>query len=179
MRARKLRQRAVQMIFSYDAHRLEQKLRALGIGAGDAILMQSAFSTLNGFEGEASEIVDCVLRIIGPDGHLFMVSMPYGGAAVDYLRGGTTFDVRRTPSQMGFLSELFRRRKGVLRSGNPMHPVLAYGPRAEWFVEAHEDLPHSCGEGSPFEKMLELDTKALLFDVDLDVLGPIFPNLRG
>jgi aminoglycoside 3-N-acetyltransferase len=170
MRARKLRQRVVNLIYSYGAPQLEQKLRDLGIGAGDAILMQSAFSTLNGFRGEASEVLDTVLKVIGPDGHLFMVSMPYSGAAADYLQDGKTFDVKRTPSQMGFLSELFRRRKGVLRSANPMHPVLAYGPRAEWLVTGHEELMYSCGEGSPFEKMLELDTKALLFDVDLDVL---------
>lgn len=51
-----------------------------------------------------------------------------------------------------------------------MHPVLAFGPRAEWLVAGHEDLAYSCGEDSPFERMLEIDTKALLFDVDLEVL---------
>lgn len=168
--ARKLRKRLVNLMLGYDVTDLEKRLRDLGIGTGDAILMQSAFDSLNGFKGEPAEVVDCVLSIIGSTGNLFMVSMPYGGAAVDYLRSEHTFDVRRTPSQMGFLSELFRRRKGVLRSANPMHPVLAFGPRAEWLVAGHEDLAYSCGEGSPFEKMLELDTKALLFDVDLDVL---------
>lgn len=155
---------------AYDAIALEAKLRALGISAGNAILMQSAFRELNGFGGEALDVIDCVLRIIGSDGHLFMVSMPYSGAARDYLREGKPFDVRRTPSQMGLISELFRRRRGVVRSANPMHPVLAWGRRAEWLVAGHEDLTHSCGEDSPFERMLELDTKTLLFDVDLDVL---------
>lgn len=169
-RARKLRSRAFSRIYAYDATQLNAKLRELGIREGDAILMQSSFDDLNGFSGEAVEVIDCVLDILGPSGHLFMVSMPYSGAARDYLREAKPFDVRRTPSQMGFLSELFRRRKGVVRSANPMHPVLAWGPRAEWIVEGHEELAHSCGENSPFEKMLELDTKAFLFDVDLDVL---------
>ena len=169
-RARKLRSRAFNRIYAYDAAQLNVKLRELGIGEGDAILMQSSFDNLNGFSGEAVEVIDCVLDILGPSGHLFMVSMPYSGAARDYLREAKPFDVRRTPSHMGFLSELFRRRKGVVRSANPMHPVVAWGPRAEWIIEGHEDLAHSCGENSPFEKMLELDTKAFLFDVDLDVL---------
>lgn len=167
---RKLRARAVNVMYSYGTAELDTRLRQLGIVAGDSIVMQSSFSNLNGFSGEAIDVLDCVLNVIGPNGNLFMVSMPYGGAARDYLREGKPFDVRRTPSQMGLLSELFRRRKGVLRSANPMHPVLAWGPRAEWLVTGHEDLSHSCGENSPFEKMLELDTKALLFDVDLDVL---------
>lgn len=169
-RARKLRSRAFKRIYAYDAAQLNARLREIGIREGDAILMQSSFSELNGFSGEAVDVIDCVLGIIGPAGHLFMVSMPYSGAARDYLKQATPFDVRRTPSHMGLLSELFRRRKGVVRSANPMHPILAWGPRAEWIVEGHEDLTHSCGESSPFEKMLELDTKALLFDVDLDVL---------
>ena len=169
-RARKLRSQFFNRIYAYGATQLKAKLRLLGIGEGDAIMMQSSFDNLNGFSGDAADVIDCVLDIIGPTGHLFMVSMPYAGAARDYLREAKPFDVRRTPSHMGFLSELFRRRKGVVRSANPMHPILAWGPRAEWIVEGHEALSYSCGENSPFEKMLELDTKAFLFDVDLDVL---------
>lgn len=169
-RARRWRSQFFSRVFAYDTTQLDAALRRLGMSAGDAIVMQSSFEELNGFSGEAVDVIDCVLNIIGPNGHLFMVSMAYGGSARDYLREGKPFDVRRTPSHMGFLSELFRRRKGVLRSANPMHPILAWGPRAEWIVEGHEELSYSCGEKSPFEKMLELDTKALLFDVDLEVL---------
>jgi len=168
--ARKIRERAFSVLYAYGPTQLEAKLRALGIKEGDSVIMQSSFSDLNGFSGEAVDVLDCVQKILGPDGNLFMVSMPYGGSARDYLNERKPFNVRRTPSHMGLLSELFRRRKGVLRSANPLHPILAYGPRAEWLVEGHEELQHSCGENSPFERMLELDTKALLFDVDLDVL---------
>ena len=168
--ARKIRERAFSVLYAYGPTQLEAKLRALGIEEGDSLMMQSSFSNLNGFSGDAVDVLDCVQKVLGPDGNLFMVSMPYGGSAREYLNERRLFNVRRTPSQMGLLSELFRRRKGVLRSANPLHPILAFGPRAEWLVAGHEDLQHSCGENSPFERMLELDTKALLFDVDLDVL---------
>lgn len=168
--ARKLRYDLVQLAMSYTPAELETALRRLGVKDGDAILMQSAFNPANGFDGEVHHVIDCVLDVIGPNGHLFMVSMPYDGSAREYLGEGKVFDVRRTPSQMGVISESFRRRKGVMRSANPLHPVLALGPRAEWVVEGHERLQHSCGANSPFEKMLTLGTKALLFDVDLEVL---------
>ena len=167
---RRLRHRAVKLAFSYAPPELETALRRLGIADGDAIMMHSSFRNLNGFTGEPQNVIDCILDIVGPQGHLFMMSMPYGGSAREYLDQGKPFDVRRTPSHMGLLSESFRRRKGVVRSANPLHPVLAWGPRAEWLVAGHEDLAYSCGRNSPFEKMLELDTKALLFDVDLSVL---------
>lgn len=168
--ARKIRTRAYSLVYSYGTTELEAKLRAMGIGRGDSLVLQSAFNRLNGFSGDAIDVINCILEILGPDGNLFMMSMPYDGSARDYLQQGKPFNVRRTPSQMGLLSELFRRKKGVLRSANPMHPVLAYGPKAAWLIAGHEDLAYSCGENSPFERMLELDTKALLFDVDLEVL---------
>jgi aminoglycoside 3-N-acetyltransferase len=52
-----------------------------------------------------------------------------------------------------------------------LHPVLAWGPQAERITAGHEQLQCSCGPGSPFEKMLELDTKVLLFDVGFEVFG--------
>ena len=168
--ARKVRARVFSLVYSYGPVELEAKLRTMGIKQGDSLVLQSAFSHLNGFSGEAIDIINCILDILGPDGNLFMVSMPYGGSAREYLQQGKPFNVRRTPSHMGLVSELFRRKRGVLRSGNPMHPVLATGPRAAWLIAGHEDLAYSCGENSPFERMLELDTKALMFDVDLDVL---------
>ena len=167
---RRLRYRAINLALSYSPPELEAALRRLGVGDGDAIMMHASFSSLNGFTGEPQTVIDCLLDIIGPHGHLFMMSMPYTASAREYLDQGKSFDVRRTPSLMGLVSESFRRRKGVLRSANPLHPVLAWGPRAEWVVAGHEDLEHSCGRGSPFEKLLELESKALLFDVELSVL---------
>jgi aminoglycoside N3'-acetyltransferase len=169
-RLRRWKFNAVRVARSYTTVELENELRALGLSDGDAVVMHSAFSHFNGFQGEAPHVIDCILDVIGASGHLMMVSMAYTGASRDYLTEGRAFDVRRTPSKMGMLSEAFRRRKGVQRSANPLHPVLAMGPRARWLVAGHEDLPHSCGPGSPFAKMLELNAKALFFDTDLDVL---------
>jgi aminoglycoside N3'-acetyltransferase len=169
-RARSVRARAIAVWRSYSVRELESALRALGIAEGDSLVVHAAFRPLNGFRGEPVHIIDCLLDIIGPKGHLMMLSMPYGGTARDYLAWHPVFDARRTPSRMGVISECFRRRRGVLRSLNPLHPVLAWGPRAEWIVAGHEALAHSCGKGSPFERMLALDTKALFFDVGLETL---------
>lgn len=169
-RARSARARAIAVWRSYSVRELESALRALGVSEGDSIVVHAAFRPLNGFRGEPVHIIDCLLDIIGPNGHLLMLSMPYGGTAREYLESHPVFDVRRTPSRMGVLSECFRRRRGVLRSLNPLHPVLAWGPRADWIVAGHEALAHSCGRGSPFERMLALDAKALFFDVGLETL---------
>jgi aminoglycoside 3-N-acetyltransferase len=66
---------------------------------------------------------------------------------------------------MGILTEIFRRKKGVMRSLNPAHPILAFGPRAAWLIADHDKAMYSCGQGSPFEKALQLNAKVLFFDV--------------
>jgi aminoglycoside 3-N-acetyltransferase len=66
---------------------------------------------------------------------------------------------------MGLVSEMFRRRPGVRRSVHPTHPVLVWGPRAEWFVGDHPGCPFPCGPESPFDKLAAVDGQAVFFNV--------------
>lgn len=150
--------------FSYGPRELEAALRAVGIEAGDTVMLHAAFS-MSGFRGSPKDLADVFLKTIGPTGNLLMVSMPYSSSTYDYLQEKKPFDLRKTPSHMGMVSESFRRREGVLRSFNPAHPVLAFGPKAEWIVADHENCLLSCGPGSPFEKLLQLEGKIVVFHV--------------
>jgi amino acid adenylation domain-containing protein len=161
----KARHGITKRFFSYEPFQLEVKFREMGLRNGDTVYMHSAFGAFNGFSEGPQSVIDCVLNVIGDSGNLLMVSMPYTGCTADYLKAGKTFDVINTESSMGIITELFRRKKDVLRSLNPAHPILAFGPDAEWIISDHEKTMHSCGEGSPFEKILQLNAKAIFFDV--------------
>ena len=150
-----------ERLFSYTPTQLDYKLKTMGITEGDTILMHSGFKFLNGFNGTPDQVIECILNIIGHSGNLLMVSMPYRGSTYKYLKEGIPFDVNNTMSAMGIITETFRRRPGVVRSLNPAHPILAYGPAAEWIIADHEKTMYSCGKGSPFEKILRLNAKAL------------------
>ena len=93
-----------------------------------------------------------------------MPSLPYGGATYEYLSQIKVFDVKRTVSRMGLISEIFRRQKDVIRSLHPTHPILASGKLAQWFVQNHESCLYGCGPGSPFEKLGKKNGKVLFFD---------------
>ena len=150
--------------FAYSPAALEDALRALGIQAGDSLLVHSGFHRASGFRGTPSDVVESLLNVVGKDGHLLMMSIPYGGSSQKYAETDPLFDPARTPSAVGLISEVFRRRSGVRRSLNPLHPVLAYGPLADWLVGDHEKCAHSCGKGSPFERFLQLRGKFLFYD---------------
>jgi aminoglycoside 3-N-acetyltransferase len=164
-----LKARAIRALLSYTPAQLESKLAEMGVSTGDTILMHCGFSRMNGFSGTPGQVIDSVLRVLGPGGNLLMMSMAYRGSSYDYVKSGACFDPRTTVSRMGIASEMLRRRQGVVRSRNPLHPVLALGPKADWLIAGHEELAHSCGSGSPFEKLLELSAKVLFFDVSTAV----------
>ena len=109
-------------------------------------------------------MIERLLEAVGDQGHVLMMSMPYGGSSERYVATDPVFDVQRSPSAVGLISEAFRRRAGVVRSCNPLHPVLAYGPLAAWLIADHEHAAHSCGKGSPFARFLSLDGKFLFLD---------------
>jgi len=159
------RRRFVQTFLSFDAQQLLACLRSLGVRPGDSVMLHSAFGAQFGFRGSVEELTNVFLDAVGPEGNLLMVSLPYRSSSFDYLSSGRQFDVRKTPSMMGLVSEFFRRRPGVLRSLHPTHPILAYGPKAEWFVAEHPNSPFPCGPGTPFDRLVGVDGKALFYNV--------------
>lgn len=159
----------VQAFRSYGDAELLAALRSLGIREGDSLMLHSAFAAHHGYRGTVEDLTNVFLRAVGPDGHLAMVSMPYRSSSQQYLEKIKEFDVRRAPSMMGMVSEMFRRRGGVRRSVHPTHPILVHGPRADWIVEGHADCAYPCGPGTPFEKLLSLDAKGVFFNVGFDV----------
>jgi aminoglycoside 3-N-acetyltransferase len=163
----RLQQRYVDAFLAYDSTELLHVLGALGVRPGDTLMVHSGFSRLNGFKGLPSQVVDTLLAALGPDGNLLMVSMAYKTSAYEYLKLGKPFDVRKTVSHMGIISETFRRRPDVLRSLHPSNPVLALGPHAEWIVANHENCLKPCGVGSPFDKMAQVQAKILFYDASI------------
>ena len=160
-----VRGQLVRRFRSYEAPALEVALRGLGLAEGEVVLMHGGWSPFSGFRGTPPALLDCVVRVIGDRGTLLMVSMAYAGSAHEFLTQGAPFDVRTTMSRMGLLTEVLRRRAGVLRSLNPVHPVLALGPQADWLVAGHDGTLFSCGEDTPFEKLARVGGKILLYDV--------------
>lgn len=159
------KQRAVRRWLSYDARQLHGALRKLGLKESDTILVHANFDPHSGFTGTPLDLADALAGFVGNTGTLLMVSIPFRGSAYDYLALNKTFDVRKTLSMMGLVTEMFRRRAGTLRSLHPTHPVLASGKDAAWLTADHDRCLHPCGPGSPFEKFAQLGGKILFFDV--------------
>src|SRR5215467_221797 len=182
---KRLRLAYVRRWRAFGADELAGALRQLGIRPGDTLLVHSSFDRFAGFSGKPSDVVRVLQEAVGTQGTLLMPTMPFTGTAVDYVSRGSIFDVRRTPSQMGLLTELFRRCPEVIRSVHPTHPVAAWGARAAEMVVDHHRARTPCGAGSPFARLLEADGRILLLGTDIEsatffhhveeVLEPLMP----
>ncbi|HSE45934.1 MAG TPA: AAC(3) family N-acetyltransferase [Gemmatimonadales bacterium] len=114
------------------------------------------------FMGAPLELLHELMAFCGSERTLAMPAFYFGGAedadVVAAFRREPRFDVRRTPSQMGMLTELFRRMKGVRQSLHPTHRVAALGPLATELTEGHDTAASTFGPGSPFDFMARRDT---------------------
>ncbi len=156
----------VRRFRSYGPADLAQALDQVGVRPGDAVMAHSAFDRFEGFRGSASEAIAALQTAVGADGTLLMPTLPFTGSAIEFVRPGVeegrVFDLKRLPSRMGLLTELFRRSPGVLRSVHPTHPVAARGAAAAAMVAGHHEARTPCGAGSPFARLVEADGKVLL-----------------
>ena len=141
---------------------LTNALVSLGLTSGDVAFVHIAYNEFIGFSGRPSDVLTSLQSAVSKSGTLLMPSMPFTGSAVDYVRSGQMFDVRRTPSQMGLVTEVFRRSSGTIRSLHPTHPVLAGGPKADELLRGHPLATTPCGQHSPYAKLADANAKIVL-----------------
>ena len=173
----------------FDAKALAGEI-ARRIGNDFEILMvHSSYDSLFPmYTGTLRELLQELVILCGADRTLampsFVLGRRYGGPIEFYKRN--RFDVRRTPSEMGALSELFRRFPLVRRSMHPTHSVCALGPLAGPLTDTHHTAPTPSGRGTPFELMMQRKTTILGLGVEYyrcltqvhtaeDLSGEIFP----
>ena len=167
---KRLRRTWVRRWYCYDRKDFLALLRRVGVRLGDIVIVHSSFDRFEAFNGKPTEIILALQQAVGPLGTLLMPTLPFTGTAVAYVANGGIFDVVRTPSRMGLLTELFRRSPGVVRSVHPTHPVAAWGMRSEEIIAGHHLATTPCGLGSPFTRLLEHGGKILLLGTGIEAM---------
>ena len=98
------------------------------------------------------KLIRLLIELIGEDGTLLMPAFPFWGRQLTYVTSNKTFDVKRSPSKVGLVTEIFRRMPGVKRSLHPTHSITGIGKHADAILSTHH-LGTAFGENSPFCKM--------------------------
>jgi aminoglycoside 3-N-acetyltransferase len=145
----------------YNAKDLIGELSSKIASDFEILMVHSSYDRLLPMYSETpNDLVAELLEFCGKNRTLVMPTFVLGGRSYDketYFRDHI-YNVKRTPSEMGLLTEVFRRRPGVKRSLHPTHSVCAYGPLADELTSTHHKFPTRAGVGSPFEMMSRRET---------------------
>ena len=162
-------------------------LRSLGLAVGDVVIVHTAMSRLGWIAGGAQALVLALLDSVGTTcagtttggGTIVMpahsgLSDPAGWSNppvpadwIPVIRAETpAFDAALTPTRaMGQTVDCFRSHPSTVRGNHPTVSFAANGPLARRIVDDHPLTP-SLGEGSPLQRLYDLDAKVLLLGVD-------------
>lgn len=121
-------------------------LRALGLSAGDIVLLHSSLSSIGLVEGGAGTVVRAFQEVLGEAGTLVV---PIFGS-------------------LGAVTEVVRDDRRAVRSVHPKACVAALGARAEEICRDHWKAELAHGEGTPYTRIAELGGYVCLLGVDQD-----------
>ncbi len=147
-----------------------QACRRLGIALGDTMIVHSSLKSLGYVQGGADAVIDGLLDALGEDGTLVMPTL----IMKDFRKAYETWYMDK-PSDVGIITETFRRRAGVVRSNQETHSVAACGKLAQEIIANHGqghrigtygDTPFA--HSSPWQKLADLNAGMLFIGCGMD-----------
>ncbi|MBO5761118.1 MAG: AAC(3) family N-acetyltransferase [Lentisphaeria bacterium] len=136
---------------------LKQDLIQLGLLPSDTVLVHSSMKSIGEVENGAETVLDVLMDHFEKTGLLVFPTLSYD----IYGKKEKIFSPEKTPSVVGLLTEMFRKRDGVIRSLHPTHSVAAYGKDAVKFCSGHENFSTPCARKSPWGKLYDRNARIL------------------
>lgn len=148
----------------YPSKKIREHLSCLGIKPDDTIMLhgdagisaqyiyEDDKDPIEGFFGELKSYL-C-------DGTIIFPSFTYSATK------GKTFDVSKTPSEVGLFSEKFRLLDGVQRSEHPIFSICAFGKHSDYFINSR--LDDCFGERTFFDYLHNQNVKIVMLGCTLE-----------
>ena len=155
-----------------DLYSVRDALCTLGVTDGDILLFHSSLKSFGYIEGGADAVIDGALLAVGDRGTLVAPTL----VQRDFANAYKNWDKNRTPSDVGRITEVFRKRPEALRSDQATHSVAAIGPMAKFLTEGHTACgprpsiygDYAFAESSPWQKMYDLGGKVVFMGATIE-----------
>ena len=141
----------------FDFDSLTNDFKNLGIKNDDNVLIHSSMKSIGEVEGGADTVLDVFCAYLKDKGNIALPSHSWAAINSEH----STFDPKKEPSCVGILTEMFRKRKGVLRSLHPTHSIAIMGKDKEYFVKDEHLIDTPCGRKGCWGKLLDMDFKII------------------
>lgn len=145
-------------------------MRTAGIENGDILLIHSSLKSFGNVIGGAPAVINAAMEVIGEDGTLVFPTL----VQKDFRNAYKNWNVETTPSDVGFITETFRKTEGVMRSDQATHSVAAIGKLAVYLTSEHTAYGPRMGvfgdyafsHSSPWQRMYFEGAKILFIGVN-------------
>jgi aminoglycoside 3-N-acetyltransferase len=141
----------------YTKISLTENFKNLGIKQNDNVLIHSSMKSIGEVEGGADTVLDVFCEYLAQTGNIALPAHSWDSINDEH----NIFDPVNEPSCVGILTEIFRKRKGVLRSLHPTHSIAVMGKDAEYFVKNEHLIDTPCGRKGCWGKLLDMDFKIM------------------
>ncbi len=126
----------------------------LGLKAGDIVLVHSSYKSLGSVQGGPQTVIDALLEVLTPDGTLIMPTFNFN------FNKGEPWDVLKTPSHMGAITELARTNPASRRVFHPFYSFAILGKLKDELT--HTRYKDSYGKDSIFMQLRKRDAKIMI-----------------
>lgn len=144
--------------------------RKLGLEKGDVLLVHSSYKSFGGVEGGPQTVIDALKFILSEEGTLIVPTFNY-----DFC-DGVSYDVKKTPSKMGIISELVRTDSNSKRTFDPVFSFSILGKQRDYL--ANLKYEHSFGSNSVFAKLRELNAKIMIIGLSYNESVTFFHHIE-
>ncbi len=156
--------RIERWLYPISQPKLHRALKALIPANVNVLLVHSSLSSCGQFAGGPQSILDELGKLTST---LVMPTHTYCYPESPNSEG-PVFDSATTASCNGLLTEIFRSDSNVTRSIHATHSLAARGPQSRQITSLHWHCNTPCGQGTPYQRLLETRASVLLFGVSLN-----------
>ena len=158
---------------------LLQGFAALGLRKGDALLFHSSLKSFGYVEGGADTVIDGAIDSVGESGTVVVPTFvqKVNGESATYRTRLEAWNIHSSPSDVGYITEVFRQRPEAVRSDHCCDSLAAIGADAEAAMGGHRHAgpryspwdEKAFGHGSPWDWLVERNALYLLMGVGFSV----------
>ena len=168
---------AIQNAAHVDFERVIDWLKGHGIGKGSLLIVHSGYGELERTGLSPDQIIDELLKLVGPEGTLAMPVIRRfkeiekglkSGQKISEIKG--KYDVKKTMVTSGMLPYTLMHREGAVISHHPFNPLCAIGPLAKAMMEHNleGEAPSPHGANSCWKFCYDHNAKVCSIGTDIE-----------
>ena len=151
---------------------------AVGVREGDVLFFHSSLKSFGWVDNGAESVIQSALTTVGPAGTVVVPTFVQNvtGEEASYRTREHAWELGISPSDVGYITEVFRQRPDAIRSDHCCDSVAAIGAEAELAMSGHRHAKgrpspwneQSFGRGSPWDWLVDQNAAYLLMGVGFE-----------